>query len=822
MFRLFRFAAAVLAIALAGSALPAAEYTVKQDGTADFTTVAAAINAANANPGPDVITILDSGTYQESFPRPTESLTIQAAPGQTPTLEKTFAEGGVNQVFSYAGGNGDTFIIRGASPDAKMTVKNSFGTAPILGGGPAAANNFTFIAENLILERPASGPGSTGLFTNINQAGPAILRHVEFVGQDPTTASTGVLNVTNAPHLVEDCVFRQDNPGNVVLLQGKAATFRRCQFPCNRGGGAVLYFASNSEDCVFEDCELRPASGIGAVVYLAGGNHIFTRCQIGAAPGSPPPGAQTIRTNGAYTGTVTFEQCALGSGGGAGYYRLFHDNSAGTFIFRDPTFLDGCGDVAFRAAGGALNLTIEGSPGQKASFDPMIDGGNILPIRFAGANLVLRDIIVTRPAPIATFMDSAFEGPLVSPLTVVLERCEFLNGSGTFNLLVRDASTGLPVFTDQPMDFYATNCIWQGTGQSHFIQTKDAERFILAPATINLKHCTMFGRITTTFIWGSRTEEGDGTTDVLNAEYCIFDAHEQQPVIFSNLPLNGQKNLTYWSVVNPAFSGFGAYPPDTIIGRSPALQANGRLTAYSAPAFGKATGSDVLVDIDGQARPLPATASAPDLGADEFDEPAPVDVASIAGLKELPEGTFARMTGRVVTGIFPWWFYIEDEDRTSGIRVDWWLGSSANLNDRVTITGSVVTVGGQEKFLTGGEVLSASPGAPLRPLVISNKAQANTFNGVGLKTYGLLVHTAGRVTAVPYGNCYYIDDGTGFDDGSGRTGICVYNINGEPSPAVGQFVLVTGCSGFNFVPVGDPPTGSVPAPVIWQTQMIAL
>ncbi len=820
MFRLFRFAAAWVASLAVASTLTAAEYTVKQDGTADFTSVSAAINAANANPGADVITILGSASYDEDFPRPTQSLTIQAAPGQTPTLNKVSAASGIGQVISFAGQDGDTFIIRGASPNAKMIVKNSVGTGPILGGGPAAARSFTYIAENLILERPAAGPGSSGLFTNINHNGPAVLRNIEFAGQSPTTASSAVLNVTAAPHTVEDCIFRQDNPGTVIYLQGKASVFRRCSFPANRDGGALVYAAPASEDCVFEDCDLRPASGNGPVLYITGGNHTFTRCLIGAAPGAPAPGVQTIRTNGVYTGTLTFDSCSLGSGGGAGFYRMFSDNSPGTFIFNNPTFLDGCGDIAFHGFGGAMNLTIAGSPGARASFDAILQGGNILPIRFTGANLTLRDISVSVRGPLHSFMDSAFEGPLLNPLTVSLERCEFLNGAGVFNLVLRD-SVGQPVFRDQPVDLYASNCIWQGTGEDHFIWSKDQQTFILAPATINLKHCTMFGPITRCFIWGSRLDEGDGTTDVLTAEYCIFDASQQQPIIFSNLDLNGQKNLAFWSPSTPAFPGFGVYPADTII-RYPALSPTGRLTATSVPAFAKAVGSDVAQDVDGQSRPLPATAAAPDLGAAEFDDPAPVDVSSIAQLKTLPDGTYARLTGKVVTGRFPWWFYIQDEDRTSGIRVDWWPGPSVNINDRVTVTGSVVTVGGQEKFLTGGEVLSAAPGAPVRPLVIANKAQANTFNGVGLKTYGLLVHTAGRVTAVPYGNCYYIDDGSGFDDGSGRKGICVYNINGEPSPAVGEFVLVTGCSGYNVVPVGDPVTGSVPSPVIWQTQMIAL
>jgi hypothetical protein len=179
----------------------------------------------------------------------------------------------------------------------------------------------------------------------------------------------------------------------------------------------------------------------------------------GAAPGSPPPGVQTIRTNGAYSGTVTFEGCSLGSGGGAEYYRLFTDNSARTFIFSNPAFLDGCGDIAFHAT------------------------GNALPIRFTGSSLTLRDISVSIRSPATALMDSAFEGPLVSPLTVALERCEFLNGSGTFNLVVRDPATAQPVFTDQPVDFYATNCIWQGAGENHFIWTKDPLPRIWGPTS---------------------------------------------------------------------------------------------------------------------------------------------------------------------------------------------------------------------------------------------------------------------------------------------------------------------------------------------------
>lgn len=116
--------------------------------------------------------------------------------------------------------------------------------------------------------------------------------------------------------------------------------------------------------------------------------------------------------------------------------------------------------------------------------------------------------------------------------------------------------------------------------------------------------------------------------------------------------------------------------------------------------------------------------------------------------------------------------YIEDEDRSAGIRV---LPGNAetyvSIGDRVAVSGKVLIQNG-EAVIVGADITAGGSGVPLNPLYITSRdiggaapgIQPATLPGRGLSNVGLLVRISGRITE-------YSSDGTGvfvrLDDGSG-------------------------------------------------------
>lgn len=95
------------------------------------------------------------------------------------------------------------------------------------------------------------------------------------------------------------------------------------------------------------------------------------------------------------------------------------------------------------------------------------------------------------------------------------------------------------------------------------------------------------------------------------------------------------------------------------------------------------------------------------------------------------------------------------------------------------------------------------------PLALSNRdiggGALNQYtpgveNGVGVNNIGLLIRTWGKVTFVDtIGKCFYIDDGSARNDGSGRVGIRVSYDNLAPGnsitpPNQDSYVTITGIS----------------------------
>ena len=178
--------------------------------------------------------------------------------------------------------------------------------------------------------------------------------------------------------------------------------------------------------------------------------------------------------------------------------------------------------------------------------------------------------------------------------------------------------------------------------------------------------------------------------------------------------------------------------------------------------------------------------------------------ASVSGMKSLPDGASTGVCGVVISAALTNGFYVQDSNRTCGIKV---LGTAnAGIGDVVTVFGDLTTVAG-ERVLANAIVTKTSSGTAPKPLALTNKGlggtdfayssgtgagQRGVACGIGPNNIGLLVRTTGRVTAVS-GTFFYADDGAQAHDASAFTGVRV-NCDRITMPASGQYVAVSGIS----------------------------
>jgi hypothetical protein len=159
------------------------------------------------------------------------------------------------------------------------------------------------------------------------------------------------------------------------------------------------------------------------------------------------------------------------------------------------------------------------------------------------------------------------------------------------------------------------------------------------------------------------------------------------------------------------------------------------------------------------------------------DMPAPTIVASANEAKLLPDGTFVSVAGKIATsahGDFDGFFYIEEETRTSGIRVAAASGAMGGLlrGHVVNVIGTLGTTASGERQFTGPVVIVVGSRTPLTPLGMPNASvgggdfgtpplgQYGVNGGFGANNVGLLIQTWGRVVAT-WPGCVQIDDGSG-------------------------------------------------------------
>ena len=194
----------------------------------------------------------------------------------------------------------------------------------------------------------------------------------------------------------------------------------------------------------------------------------------------------------------------------------------------------------------------------------------------------------------------------------------------------------------------------------------------------------------------------------------------------------------------------------------------------------------------------------------------PQIVHTISAARLLPDDTLITMPAKPVsagTDDLSSVFYVEEADRSSGMRV-LWSGAEVFRGSTAVVSGLVKTVGGERVI----EAQAVSVGDPvangLAPLGLTNKSVGGTRpdpvvpqvpGSCGAYNTGLLVRLWGKVTAAG-DDWFYIDDGSALDDGSTNRGVKVTlaGIVGRPitPPQTGHYVLVTGLSSCE-VPVGS-------------------
>lgn len=187
---------------------------------------------------------------------------------------------------------------------------------------------------------------------------------------------------------------------------------------------------------------------------------------------------------------------------------------------------------------------------------------------------------------------------------------------------------------------------------------------------------------------------------------------------------------------------------------SPCINA-GCDTAASLPTF----------DMDKQGRIF---GPAVDIGADEYWS----SVLSIRDVKKAADGAVISGSGAIVSGIFSNAFYIEADNRSSGIRVEKLFHGAAE-NTRATISGKLKTLPSGERCIAANTV-SCSASGSVGPLAMTNRnlgggdshynpltgaGQQGVDGGFGLNNIGLLVKVYGRVMS-EQPSFFVLDDGS--------------------------------------------------------------
>jgi len=188
-------------------------------------------------------------------------------------------------------------------------------------------------------------------------------------------------------------------------------------------------------------------------------------------------------------------------------------------------------------------------------------------------------------------------------------------------------------------------------------------------------------------------------------------------------------------------------------------------------------------------------------------------LGTAARAKLMGNGGSISLTSKVVTYAAPDFFYVEEDTRESGIRVDK-AGHGLAVGARASVGGTVETNPDGERYIAASSVGGSGSGS-VGPLGMNNRAvggadwnydsasgkgQQGVTRGQGLNNIGLLVKIRGKVESVDLGSrTFVVTDGSVVCDSNPPefkpfkvTVVCPGDVT---PPGVGLYVTVTGvCS----------------------------
>lgn len=174
---------------------------------------------------------------------------------------------------------------------------------------------------------------------------------------------------------------------------------------------------------------------------------------------------------------------------------------------------------------------------------------------------------------------------------------------------------------------------------------------------------------------------------------------------------------------------------------------------------------------------------------------------SIPAAKAWTDGNAVTLSGKVVSRARVGDFWLQELDRTSGIRV---LSSANPAPGTLLDVVGILATEGSERYLNNSTVFPAGQTLAPTPLHLLTSALGGPAlnsatpgisqpGGSAVNNVGLFVAVTGRVTGQVSG-VIYVDDGKGLTDGSGFSGVRVRLPQGMAPPAVGATVTARGIS----------------------------
>lgn len=181
----------------------------------------------------------------------------------------------------------------------------------------------------------------------------------------------------------------------------------------------------------------------------------------------------------------------------------------------------------------------------------------------------------------------------------------------------------------------------------------------------------------------------------------------------------------------------------------------------------------------------------------------------IGEIKKRTDGESVSLAQKTVTAVFADHFYIEETDRSAGIRVvPPFMPDGLEFGDTVNVSGTIETNSDDERYVHAISVKNITPGEALAPVGMNSDTlggedtpeydaetgagQKGVEGGEGTNTIGRLAKLTEEVTAVG-SDFFYLNDGCEARDFSVFRGIRV-RCPGLVKPNSGSIQAVTGIS----------------------------